>query len=275
MIDFLVSLPLWLLAVVLNLWLIGFALTGQWFMRRRVVPRLRIGQEDALFYGAAVMQSVIVLYGLVAALTAVSVWQRHSTVSDVVSAEATAIAALWRDLGGYPQPERDSIRSLLRGYTQQIIEQAWPAQREGRTPRGGVEWMDRLQAQLFDFEPRLEKHKILHGETLNAYNRLVQARRVRLDSVHGGLATVMWFALLPGAMGCLLLALFFRIEDAVFQGVMLTGLSGFMAMVLFVIIALDRPFQGAMAIPADSYQLIYDQLMQDQPTAPRDAQKTR
>jgi hypothetical protein len=33
------------------------------------------------------------------------------------------------------------------------------------------------------------------------------------------------------------------------------------AMVLFVIITLDRPFQGEMAIPADSYQLIYDQLM--------------
>jgi hypothetical protein len=32
-------------------------------------------------------------------------------------------------------------------------------------------------------------------------------------------------------------------------------------MVLFVIISLDRPFQGAIAIPPDSYQLIYDQLM--------------
>jgi hypothetical protein len=32
-------------------------------------------------------------------------------------------------------------------------------------------------------------------------------------------------------------------------------------MVLFVIITLDRPFRGPMAIPADSYQLVYDQLM--------------
>jgi len=27
------------------------------------------------------------------------------------------------------------------------------------------------------------------------------------------------------------------------------------------IITLDRPFRGPMAIPADSYQLVYDQLM--------------
>jgi len=32
-------------------------------------------------------------------------------------------------------------------------------------------------------------------------------------------------------------------------------------MVLFVIISLDWPFHGAMAVSADSYQLVYDQLM--------------
>jgi hypothetical protein len=72
----------------------------------------------------------------------------------------------------------------------------------------------------------------------------------------------MWFVLLPGAMGCLLLCLFFRVEDVRFQVILMLGLSGFVAMVLFVIISLDLPFQGAMAITADSYQLIYDQLMQ-------------
>ena len=41
----------------------------------------------------------------------------------------------------------------------------------------------------------------------------------------------------------------------------MAGLAGFVAMVLFVIISLDRPMQGVMAIPADSYQLVYDQLM--------------
>jgi hypothetical protein len=34
-------------------------------------------------------------------------------------------------------------------------------------------------------------------------------------------------------------------------------------MVLFVIVALDHPFQGAMAIEPDSYELLVAQLMQD------------
>jgi hypothetical protein len=261
MIDFLVSLPLWALALILNAWLMGFALGGLWALRRWVLPRLRINTDAALFYGAAVMQSGMVLYGLVAALVAVSVWQKYGQVSDVVSSEATAIASLWRDLGGYPQRERDAIREVLRGYTGQIIHEAWPVQRQGRVPREGVEWMDRLQAQLFAFEPKSEAQKALHAETVSAYNRMIQARNQRLDAVTSRLPGVLWFALLPGAMGCLLLSLFLPVEDVRFQALLVAGLAGFVAMVLFVIIALDRPFQGAMAITPDSYQLVHDQLM--------------
>jgi Protein of unknown function (DUF4239) len=261
MIDFLFALPLWALAVVLNVWLMGFSLVSLWAFRRWILPRLQLNTDAELFYAAAVMQSAMVLYGLVAALTAVSVWQTHSNVSGIVSREATAIASLWRDLGGYPQGERDSMQEVLRGYTNQIIQEAWPAQREGQVPRGGVEWMNRFQAQLFAFEPGSASQKILHAETLSAYNHMVEARRLRLDAVNTGLPGVMWFVLLPGAMGCLLLSLFFRIQDARLQAILMAGLSGFVAMVLFVIISLDRPFHGAMAIPADSYQLIHDQLM--------------
>jgi hypothetical protein len=260
-IDFLFSLPLWALAIVLNLWLMGFAFTSLWAIRRWVMPRLRLNTDASLFYGAAAMQSAMVLYGLVAALTAVSVWTRHSQVSDTVSSEATAIASLWRNLGGYPQRERDSMQDVLRGYTNQIIQEAWPMQQQGQVPRMGVEWLDRFQAQLFAFEPTSESQKVLHAQTLGAYNHLIEERRLRLDAVNSGLPGVMWFVLLPGAMGCLLLSLLFPVEDVRYQVILVAGLSGFVAMVLFVIISLDRPLQGAMAISADSYQLIHDQLM--------------
>jgi hypothetical protein len=261
--EVLSSLPLWALAIVLNVWLMGFALASLWVARRWLLPRLSTSGNAALFHGAAVMQSAMVLYSLITALTAFSVWGTHSQVSGVVSGEATAIASLWRDLGGYPYPVRDTTQALLRGYTDQVINGAWPKQRRGQIPHEGVEWMDRLQAHLFAFEPRTESQKILHAETLGAYNRLVQARRQRLDAVGSGLRGVMWFVLLPGAMGCLLLYALYPVEDARYQAILMALLAGFVAMVLFVIIALDRPFEGPMGIPADSYQLIYDHHMKE------------
>jgi hypothetical protein len=262
MIDFLSFIPLWLLAILLNVWLIGFGLAGLWVVRRKVLPLMRLRYNDA-YFGAAVVQSSMLLYGLVAALTAVGVWQRYTQASDVVSSEAMAIATLWRDLGGLPQPQRGQLQDVLRGYTEQIIREAWPQQRWGKVPQQGVEWMDRLQAQLFAFEPKTESQKIIHAETLHAYNYLVQQRRQRLDYVNAHLPVVMWYVLLPGAMACIVLCLFCRVEDARLDSILITGLAGFLAMVLFVIISLDRPLCGPMAISADSYQLVYDHQMRN------------
>jgi hypothetical protein len=260
-IDFLTGLPLWVLGLVLNVWLIGFTLVALGILRRWVFPRVRMSSEPALYFSIGVMQAGFMLFGLIAALTAVSVWQRYEQVSGVVSEEATAIAGLYRDFSGYPQPQRGEMQEILRGYTRQIIEEAFPAHRDDRVILKGVEWMDRLQAKLFEFEPATEAQKALHGETIAAYNRVLQARRQRIHAVGSGLPIVVWWALLPGAMGCLVLSLFVPVEDKRHHIVLSACLAGFVAMVLFIIIALDRPFRGAMAITPASYQLVHDQLM--------------
>ena len=77
----------------------------------------------------------------------------------------------------------------------------------------------------------------------------------------GSIGAPRRFVLLPGAMGCIILCLFFHVQSAGFQAVLLVGLAGFIAMVLFVIITLDRPFVGEAGITADSYQLIYNHHM--------------
>jgi hypothetical protein len=46
-----------------------------------------------------------------------------------------------------------ALQDTVRSYTEQIINEARPEQRQGRIPKGGVEHMDRLQVQLFTFEP--------------------------------------------------------------------------------------------------------------------------
>ena len=260
MLDFVLSLHLWTLAILLNAWLMGFALLSFWVVRRWILPRMHLAYQDA-YIGAAVAQSCLVLYALIAALTAVGVWQRYSQVSGIVSSEATIIANLWRDFGGYPPEQRDAMREVLRGYTEQVIHEAWPQQRAGHVPREGVEWMDRLQAELFAAQPESDAEEILHAETLRSFHDLVQARRQRLDSVGAGLPSVLWFVLLPGAMGCIVMFLLFRVENPRYHAVLLILLAGFISMVLFVIIGLDRPFSGDMGITANSYQLIYDHHM--------------
>jgi hypothetical protein len=96
---------------------------------------------------------------------------------------------------------------------------------------------------------------------VHAFNELIQDRRQRLDSVQAAIPGVLWWVLLPGALGCIVAFLFFHVDDVRFHALLLLGLSAFLATVLLVIIALERPFSGDTAVSPDSYRLVYDQQM--------------
>jgi hypothetical protein len=92
----------------------------------------------------------------------------------------------------YLEPIRTELQKLLSDYTEQVVNGAWPLIRRGKIPTAGLEYMSHFQVALLKFEPATEGQKILHAETLSAYNHLIQSRRMRLDAVGTGLPGVMW-----------------------------------------------------------------------------------
>jgi hypothetical protein len=260
MFEFLFDLPLVVTGPAIIAILCLFAIGGLTLVRRHVLPRLRITVADSEFSGALV-QSVMVFYGLAVALIAVSVFQTYSDTSKIVSSEATCLAALYRDVSCYPEPIRPTLQEELRAYTRQVIDEAWPLQRQGKVPSRGVAHMDSFQQKLVVFAPSTEGEKLLHGETLRAYNQMIQARNLRLDAVSTGLPSVMWAVIVVGAFIGLSASFFFRVEDARLQLIQVLLLAAFMGLVIFMIFALDRPFRGDLGLGPGPYQLIYDILM--------------
>ena len=260
MIDFLFDLPLLVIGPAIIGSLCLFAIVGLRLVRRLVLPRLRISVEDSEFSGA-MMQCVMVFYGLAAALIAVTVFQTYSDVSKIVSSEASALNAIYRDVTSYPEPIRVDLQRELREYTDYVIHDAWPLQRRGKVPTGGFEHMSRFQAVLDKFEPTTEGQKLLHGETLRAYNLLIQARRMRLDAASTELPGIMWGVIVAGAFISLSTSFFFKVEDNRLHAILVMLLAVFMGLVIFMIFALDRPFRGDLGLGPEPYQLIYDQLM--------------
>ena len=260
MLEFLFDIPLMVAgpAIIGSLFL--FAVVGLLVVRRRVLPRLHIRAEDSHFTGTMV-HSVMVFYGLAVALMAVNVSETYTDVSKIITGEASSLNALYRDVSSYPEPIRLELQKELRDYADQVIHQAWPLQRRGQTPTAGIEHMSRFQAVLDKFEPATEGQKLLHGETLHAYNEMIQARRLRLDAVNTGLPAVMWAVIVAGAFISLSVSFFFKVEDARLHGILVSLLAALIGLLIFVTFALDRPFRGDLGLPPDPYQLVYDQLM--------------
>lgn len=261
MFDSFFDLPLYVAGLVIIGSLCLFSIGGLLLVRRFVLPRLRIDHHDSHFSGS-IVHSVMVFYGLALALIAVNVFETYSDVSKIVSGEATQLAALYRDVSGYPEPIRGQLQKELREYTDQVINGAWPLQRKGQIPTAGVEYMNRFQAILIAYEPETDGQEALHAETLRAYNNTILARRMRVDAVVTGLPAVMWMVIILGAFISLIVCFFFKVEDAWLHTILVTLLATFIGLVIFMTAALDRPFRGDLAVGSEPYKLIYDQLMQ-------------
>jgi nitrate reductase gamma subunit len=125
MLESLFDLPLLIAGPIIVGSLCLYGVIGLSIVRRYILPRLR-SQDSYSDFAGAMLQAVMVFYGLAVALIAVSVWQSYSDAAKVSSQEATAAATLYRDLSGYAEPARSQLQKQLRDYVNQIIQQAWP-----------------------------------------------------------------------------------------------------------------------------------------------------
>jgi hypothetical protein len=260
MYDFFFDIPLVWTGVIIIGFLFLFVVAGLFFVRHQVLPRFRIHFKDSEFSGS-MMQSVMVFYGLAVALMAVNVSESYNDVSKIISTEASTLAALYRDVSSYPEPIRPQLQNQLREYTHYTIHDAWPLQAKGLVPSGGVQMIDHFQVILTSFEPSTEGQKIVHAETLRAYNTMIQARRLRLDAVGTGLPGIMWSVIVAGALIGLTTSFFFKVEDPRLHLILVLLLALFVGLVIFMVVALDQPFRGDLGLSPEPYQLIYDQLM--------------
>ncbi|MGC2342254.1 MAG: hypothetical protein WA453_11865 [Methyloceanibacter sp.] len=106
-------------------------------------------------------------------LLAVGTYQNHAEAEKAVSKEASALAGLYRDVSGYPEPFATELRTLIRDYTRLTIEDAWPEQRNGILPEfQAADPVNEVYTRMSQFEPKTEGHQAIHQTALNQIRRI-------------------------------------------------------------------------------------------------------
>ena len=201
-----------------------------------------------------------VIYGLLLGLLAVSTYQNHEDAEKAVINEASALAALYRDVSLYPEPYGTELKELLRDYTRYTIDDAWPLQRVGIVPEGGVQKAAAFQAKLLGFEPQTKAQEAMHDAALRQFNTFFEYRRTRLYSVNESIPPIMWMTVGAGAIINILLLWLFNLRLG--THLLLGGLiSFFTATMICVIALLDNPYRGEVGISPEAFELVYNHLM--------------
>src|SRR5690606_2728114 len=120
-----------------------------------------------------IFSAILGIYAIAIGLIAVATWGNASAASNVASNEAAAVAAFYRDVGGYPQPLRGTLEKMVRDYTTDVIETDWPLQRQGEVPSAGTRILDDIEHALYAFEPVTGGQQVIHAEVLDSFNQIV------------------------------------------------------------------------------------------------------
>jgi len=247
---------IWTLLVFTGGSLAGLIVTRRWSRQRGLHALVDNGVIGWIF------SAILGMYAIAIGLIAVASWGNASEASSVASHEAAEIAALYRDLGGYPQPAQGALEEILARYTRGVIEQDWPLQRLGEEPHGGMPILHEFARLLYGSEPANEAQKAAHAEALQAFNKLIEFRRLRLEAVNYALPSTLWSVVLIGAILSITASYVFNMESFWVHATMTSLLAAMIGLLVFFILITDLPYRGKYGVGPEAYELVLHDLIE-------------
>ncbi len=256
--EWFVNLPDWLDGILFILFSVLFGVGGllatrKWIARLHIFPH----NEAVSYY----LSTVAIFYGIMLGLIAVGVWEGYNNARSAVGMEAGALAALYRDVSGYPEPERSALQADLREYARYEIDEAWQLHRKGIISRGGLERLWRFQDRLQAFEPRTDGQRALHAQCLVAFNDLVEKRSIRLDTITSHLPRPLWHFVILGAVLSFAVSWFFQFKSFAMHVWMTALFAAVMGMEIHLLLIMNNPYRGSIGVSPQAFQFVYDMLM--------------
>lgn len=207
-----------------------------------------------------VFSSFAVLYGILVGLVAVAAYQSFDNVNDLATREASTLAAVYRDLGGYPETVRARLQGQLRNYTRYEIDVAWPQQQRGIVPGEGTHRLEQFMDDLLSFRPSNLGEQIIHAELLRQLNSLMDLRSARLSSVTEGIPAALWWVVGIGALISVMLLAMLDMEIHVHL-ILGAALALFLGLIIYLIAEMDNPYRGRVSVTPEAFETVYHTIM--------------
>lgn len=214
---------------------------------------IRLAHNDRAGFILAVIG---VIYAVLLAFIAIGVWERFQEAEARTYNEAGALATVYRDAGSFSNAQE--LRTTLEGYVHSVIEQEWPRMTRGaRSPVSDalLEEVDRDVRALPANSRRLQN---IQAQMLAAMDTALMDRQTRLTIDFNGINGILWAVLIVGAYLTVAFTYFFGFERTIMQQLMIGALSLMIGLVMFLVIALDFPYRGSIAVEPEAFRSLLE-----------------
>lgn len=211
---------------------------------------------------SAIFGAVGMLYGLLLGLVAVATWQNYDKLNDLVDEEASSIIQLYRCVDVLRDPSHKAIQEVIKAYTKDLIEVAWPAHKHGKLSPTSVNLITDLHHMLAAYELKAKNQPATYAEALSSFSDMLKARRMRVNGSDIAIPKLLWYVIISGAFLTIPITFFFHIPSLKTH-ILMTGLYVlFLAGMITLIAGLDNPMRGELRVSVAPYNKALDAMVE-------------
>lgn len=242
-----ISLALVIVGTLVLFSLVGMRVTRPWVVRWLGTTH---GHNDVI---TNLLATIGVLYGITLGLVSIAAWEAYEGIAEGVEQEVAVATALIADVDVFPEPARTEIMRGIAAWRDHVVNESWPAQRQGLRPSEESAMLHQVERDLAHFEPTTQAQTALLRAALTELNELVRLGMRRFEAVGTGLPSMLWWIVILGAVQLIACTWLLSCEKpslAYFSNAMVAILLG---LLIFFLAEMNNPMRGEYSITSDGF----------------------
>ena len=262
MLDALLNLPALLGCLLL---MITFIVVGQFirFASQKIVFQDK--QEALQDATRTIFLAVNIIVGLFLSLSLNGVVDEMNNIRNEVQNESVVIADIYKGVEFLDRARAGDIQVLLISYTKALIEEDWPSLAKDTLSDQPELLLRRIWSTMQVLDTGSNKENFYFTLISKDIDSLSDYRLARL---HHALVPPPFFLLIVifGMVVVMVCLGLYRTSRALI--VLVSFYLSFVGLVVYLILALSDPFQGAMAVAPTSLEYVLEEMLQPNQTTP-------
>ena len=254
MTDIISSVSPFLGLTLMTLSLIVFGLIA-YFIGRAILSEYFDSSIETI--GVALFRANGVLLGLILSLNFATARSEYVKIQDSVELGAKEITEISNDLKRFSSPEADELLKKLGAYLSVVIKEEWPLLAKGQTHEKAWEMFNSLEDGILKLNPKSDEQVLIKERMLKDVDELSDHRHTNM---YAGNESLNWF--LSVVLIIFVSSAFFFSVHPVRRATLIffAIYSGVIGVVLYSIVALNRPYQGLTYVSVEPLRIVYNQL---------------
>jgi hypothetical protein len=204
-----------------------------------------VPNNDRADYIIRAQATLIAVTGMVLAFSLVQAQGNIRRAEELVAKEASIINTLDRLLLRYGE-QGAALRPLLRSYTTSVIEDEWPALRDGQSSPACSARLTSLSDAVYQLDPQTGRQVTMYGEMIKSLDEMADEREHRISAANLKLHPGFW--MITFLLGLILVALSTAIEAVGYHTASIAAQGLALALLAALVFSSDRPFKGNISV---------------------------